>query len=58
MRNKTKNIDMNLGVTISGCGNSFLHEIFIDITQQKGKNTEREKNTVNHVNLHSAFSWL
>lgn len=37
MRNKTKNIEMNLEVTISGCGNSFLHEIFIDITQQKGK---------------------
>lgn len=56
MRNKTKNIRMKLEVTISGCGNSFLYEIFIDITQQKEKNTEREKNTVNHVNLPSAFS--
>lgn len=51
-----KNIRMKLEVTISGCGNSFLYEIFIDITQQKEKNTEREKNTVDHVNLPSAFS--
>lgn len=55
MRNKTKNIRMKLEVTISACGNSFLYEIFIDITQQKEKSTVREKNTLNHVNLHSAL---
>lgn len=37
MRNKTKNIRIKLEVTISGCGNSFLYEIFINIMQQKEK---------------------
>lgn len=57
MRNKTKNIRMKIEVTISGCGNSFLHEIFIDITQQNEK-ILREKITVDCVNLHSVFSWV
>lgn len=37
MRNKAKNTRMKLEVTLSGCGKSFLYEIFINFTQQKEK---------------------